>query len=171
MSTVPDPSGTPSISNPPPRPGVHTRYRIAAYRARNHMTQAHVAGRAGITREYLSMIENGRRAADKHSLLAAIARALGIDVTALTTAQSATLVATGQSFADQATVLRLPLRGLHASVRPGPDGCPVIVLTDGVLRIALLTGPDDHPKQNRNAAVRISDAIGAYLSGRKRVPS
>lgn len=165
MSTVPDPPAPPATTDPLLRLGAHTRYRIAAYRAHHHMTQAQVAGRAGITREYLSMIENGRRAADKHSLLAAIAHALGVDVTALTTTRPGG-PATDQHSVDRATILRLALRDIHASIGSGPDDHPTIVLSDGVLRVELTTDPDEHPKQDRNAAVHIIEIIAAYLRGR-----
>lgn len=36
----------------------------------------------------------------------------------------------------------------------------------GILRIELTTEPDDYPKQDRNAAVRIVETVGGYLLGK-----
>jgi transcriptional regulator with XRE-family HTH domain len=140
----------------------HIRYRLANYRSIRGMTQQDVAGRAGITREYVSMLEGGRRRADRYHLLIALAAALGVDVTALTTHQPGTA---GQP-PEQAATLRLNLHELSATVERSETEHGqehVIVLCDGVLRIERTPGPDDTAKQNRNGALRIGRAIGAYL--------
>lgn len=136
----------------------HIRYRLANYRSIRGMTQQDVAGRVGITREYVSMLEGGRRRADRYHLLTALAAALGVDVTALTTHQPG---GAGQP-PEQAATLRLNLHEVSATVERSETG-HVIVLSDGVLRIELTPGPAGTAKQSRNGALRIGRAIGAYL--------
>jgi transcriptional regulator with XRE-family HTH domain len=58
--------------------------RVARWRDIAGMTQQQLADAAGITREYVSMIENGHRAVTKRSLLYDLAHALGVNVTDLT---------------------------------------------------------------------------------------
>ncbi len=58
--------------------------RIARWRDIGGMTQQQLADFVGVTREYISMIENGRRPVTKRSLLIALARALGVSVNDLT---------------------------------------------------------------------------------------
>lgn len=146
----------------------HLRYRIAAYRARNGLTQDQLAAKAGISREYLSMIENGRRAGDRYTLLTAIAHALGIDITALT----ATTPGATPSTTDAYVTLRLNLWQTHANIEPATTDSrqPIIVLTDGAIRIEL-TGHPKHLKQARNAAVHIRDTLNTHLRGHTTPPA
>lgn len=58
--------------------------RIARWRDIGGMTQAQLADAVGVTREYISMIENGKRPVTKRSLLIALARALNVSFTDLT---------------------------------------------------------------------------------------
>lgn len=58
--------------------------RVARWRDIGGMTQQQLADAVGVTREYISMIENGRRPVTKRSLLIALARALGVSVNDLT---------------------------------------------------------------------------------------
>lgn len=57
--------------------------RVARWRDLAGMTQQELADRVGKTREYISLIENGRRAVTKRSLLIDLAGALGVPVTDL----------------------------------------------------------------------------------------
>lgn len=58
--------------------------RIARWRDIGGMTQQQLADAVGVTREYISMIENGRRPVTKRSLLISMANALGVSVSDLT---------------------------------------------------------------------------------------
>jgi transcriptional regulator with XRE-family HTH domain len=58
--------------------------RVARWRDIAGMTQQDLADAVGVSREYVSMIENGRRAVTKRSLLIALARALRVSITDLT---------------------------------------------------------------------------------------
>jgi len=58
--------------------------RVARWRDIAGMTQQELADRIGVSREYVSMIENGKRAVTKRSLLYDLAAALGVSVTDLT---------------------------------------------------------------------------------------
>jgi len=58
--------------------------RVARWRDIGGMTQQQLADAVGVTREYISMIENGKRPVTKRSLLIALARALGVSVDDLT---------------------------------------------------------------------------------------
>jgi transcriptional regulator with XRE-family HTH domain len=58
--------------------------RVARWRDIGGMTQQQLADAVGVTREYISMIENGKRPVTKRSLLIALARTLGVSVNDLT---------------------------------------------------------------------------------------
>jgi transcriptional regulator with XRE-family HTH domain len=58
--------------------------RVARWRDIAGMTQQELADRLGLTREYINMIENGRRAVTKRSLLYGLAGALQVSITDLT---------------------------------------------------------------------------------------
>jgi len=58
--------------------------RVARWRDIGGMTQLQLADAVGVTREYISMIENGRRPITKRSLLISLAEALGVSSTDLT---------------------------------------------------------------------------------------
>jgi transcriptional regulator with XRE-family HTH domain len=58
--------------------------RVARWRDIGGMTQQQLADAVGVTREYISMIENGKRPITKRSLLLALSRALGVSATDLT---------------------------------------------------------------------------------------
>lgn len=58
--------------------------RVARWRDIGGMTQQQLADAVGVTREYVSMIENGRRPVTKRSLLISLAQALGVSTTDLT---------------------------------------------------------------------------------------
>lgn len=142
----------------PPSTHRHIRYRLANYRSLRGMTQQEVADKAGVTREYVCMIEGGRRRADGYQLLVSLATAIGVDVTALTTHRPGA----AHEPPEQAATLRLNLHELSATVEPSPTG-HVIVLSDGVLRVELISGPRDTAKQDRNGALRLAGSVGAYL--------
>ena len=58
--------------------------RVARWRDIAGMTQQELADRIGMTRAYVSMIENGRKPVTTRSLMVALATALGVSVTDLT---------------------------------------------------------------------------------------
>ncbi|MFY1633958.1 helix-turn-helix domain-containing protein [Solwaraspora sp. WMMB335] len=58
--------------------------RVARWRDIAGMTQQQLAAEIGVSREYVSMIENGKRAVTKRSMLIALASALGVSTTDLT---------------------------------------------------------------------------------------
>lgn len=58
--------------------------RVARWRDIAGMTQQELADRVGVTSAYISMIENGRRAVTKRSLIITLASALGVRVEDLT---------------------------------------------------------------------------------------
>jgi transcriptional regulator with XRE-family HTH domain len=58
--------------------------RVARWRDIGGKTQQQLADAVGVTREYISMIENGKRPVTKRSLLIALARVLGVSITDLT---------------------------------------------------------------------------------------
>src|SRR4051794_11201011 len=59
-------------------------FRVARWRDVAGLTQQQLADLVGVTREYISMIENGRRAVTKRSLLIDLATALRVSVGDLT---------------------------------------------------------------------------------------
>jgi transcriptional regulator with XRE-family HTH domain len=58
--------------------------RVARWRDLAGMTQQQLADAVGVSREYISMIENGKRAVTKRDLLLKLAHAIGVDVNDLT---------------------------------------------------------------------------------------
>lgn len=54
--------------------------RVARWRDVAGMTQQELADRVGVSAAYISMIEHGRRAVTKRSLLISLATALGVRV-------------------------------------------------------------------------------------------
>ncbi|WFE26889.1 helix-turn-helix transcriptional regulator [Solwaraspora sp. WMMD791] len=58
--------------------------RVARWRDIAGMTQQQLAAEIGVSREYVSMIENGKRAVTKRSMLIALASALGVSTMDLT---------------------------------------------------------------------------------------
>lgn len=58
--------------------------RVARWRDIGGLTQQQLADAVGVTREYISMIENGHRPVTKRSLLISLAQALGVSITDLT---------------------------------------------------------------------------------------
>ena len=58
--------------------------RVARWRDIAGLTQQQLADQIGVSREYVSMIENGKRPVTKRSLLCDLASALGVSVTDLT---------------------------------------------------------------------------------------
>ena len=58
--------------------------RVARWRDASGMTQQELANRIGTSREYISLIENGRRAVTSRSVVIALATALGVSLTDLT---------------------------------------------------------------------------------------
>jgi transcriptional regulator with XRE-family HTH domain len=59
-------------------------YRIARIRDTAGMTQEQLADRVGVSKPYVSMVENGKRAITKRSRLIEFAEALGVPITVLT---------------------------------------------------------------------------------------
>jgi transcriptional regulator with XRE-family HTH domain len=59
-------------------------YRIARWRSLGGLTQRELAERIGVSREYVSMIESGKRPVSTRHLLADLAHALGVRVEELT---------------------------------------------------------------------------------------
>jgi len=62
----------------------HSGYRIAGWRDLNGMTQQDLASAVGVTKQYISMIERGRRPIVKRNLLYDIAAALGVGTADIT---------------------------------------------------------------------------------------
>jgi transcriptional regulator with XRE-family HTH domain len=58
--------------------------RVARWRDLGGMTQQQLATEIGVSREYVSMIENGKRAVTKRDLLLRLSRAIGVDANDLT---------------------------------------------------------------------------------------
>ncbi len=139
--------------------GGHIRYRISLYRMLYGLTQQELADRAGLSREFLSMIETGSRPPSRYTTLASIADGLGVDVTALTF-----LPLDDLRFCDDLDLqcaLRLDLHRLQASVEPSSGGSPALVLGDGVARVEL-SGDPNEPRRSRNGMERIVAAIRSY---------
>jgi transcriptional regulator with XRE-family HTH domain len=141
-------------------------YRIARYRSHRRMSQQNLADAAGVTHEYISMLENGKRSPGRYSTLCRLAHGLGIDITALTTV---TPGATLPEHPELSTILTLDLRDIEASVEYRDD-CEDrsldLIITDGVTRIELTGGPADEPRLTRNAATGLAKAVQNYLLGR-----
>jgi len=58
--------------------------RVAQWRDIAGLTQQQLADAVGVSRPYITMLENGRRSVDKRTLLDGLARALGVSITDLT---------------------------------------------------------------------------------------
>src|SRR4051812_17722515 len=84
--------------------------RVARWRDIGGMTQQQLADAVGVTREYISMIENGKRPVTKRSLLIALARTLGVSVNDLT----------GQPYAPESPQ-ELLIYGIASGVRQALD--------------------------------------------------
>lgn len=59
-------------------------YRVAYWRTIADMTGPQLADAVGVSKQYISLIENGKRAVLKRTMVDALARALGVSVTDLT---------------------------------------------------------------------------------------
>jgi transcriptional regulator with XRE-family HTH domain len=68
--------------------GIPIGERVRELRRWRGLTLSEVAGLAGITKQYLSMIENGRRPLDRRSLISALATALRVSETELVGART-----------------------------------------------------------------------------------
>lgn len=96
--------------------------RVARWRDLAGMTQQQLADKAGITREYVSMIENGRRAVSKRDLLLKLARAIGVDINDLTAAPYPPTERTALALRTVAPKIRLALDGEEDPGPPRPIG-------------------------------------------------
>ncbi len=106
-----------------------------------------VAGRAGISKSYLSMLENGDRPLDSLKLIAALAGALEIAPSELTRMP---LPAPGDGNIDVAVeAVRRTLDGVDVG-RPGGTVCPVSVLRERVAQV-----------EQRNRACQFADVAQA----------
>jgi transcriptional regulator with XRE-family HTH domain len=65
-------------------PSDYIGVRVTRWRDLAGLTQQQLADKVGVSREYISMIENGKRAVTKRDLLLKLARALRVDVNDLT---------------------------------------------------------------------------------------
>ncbi len=104
-----------------PRPGrpYHLGLRIARLRDERGMSQEKLAGRVGVTRNYISMIESGDRVLDSRALLGDIADALGVRAEVLTALPKYARSAPEQAVHDAADLIRSALDG-GESVEPVP---------------------------------------------------
>jgi transcriptional regulator with XRE-family HTH domain len=84
--------------------------RVARWRDIGGMTQQQLGDAVGVTREYISMIENGKRPITKRSLLISLAQALDVSVVDLT----------GQPYEPQ-TAEDLAILHIEAGVRTALD--------------------------------------------------
>jgi transcriptional regulator with XRE-family HTH domain len=94
--------------------------RVARWRDIAGMTQQVLADRVGVSREYISMIENGKRAVTKRSLLYDLAVALGVGVTDLTRQPIQPLTPAEHAAYIIAPAVRLALAGPDGTVDPRP---------------------------------------------------
>lgn len=92
--------------------------RVARWRDIAGLTQQQLADAVGVTREYISMIENGHRAVTKRSLLIGLANTLGVSVTDLL-AQPAPRSRDDMVMQSAAAAVRVALDGTSAT-RPRP---------------------------------------------------
>src|SRR5262249_49472138 len=125
--------------------------------------------RVGCSREYICMLEAGKRQASKYQTLVRLAKALEVDVTALITDVSGRPGPAHDE--DRCAVLELNLHHLYAFVETYTDDARHQVdlsLVGGVLRIEVAGGPE--ASLMREAVWRLSDAVRAYLVGQIRQP-
>jgi transcriptional regulator with XRE-family HTH domain len=98
----------------------YTGLRVARWRDIAGMTQRQLADAVGVTREYISMIENGKRAITKRSLLHDLAAALGVGVTDLTGQPVTPITPAERAMYILAPALRQALDGPDEPVQPRP---------------------------------------------------
>jgi transcriptional regulator with XRE-family HTH domain len=168
-----------STVNPfgPPWSTDRVRARILDFRVAAGMSQQDLAERLGVTREYVSMIENGRRAVTRYPLLAAFARGLGVDVTALTDTQ----VGHGHPYpaVQPVTLVRLMAGDLYATVehhgdeveqresahaeseRAQRDLIRVLVFTVGLTRVEIV----GFPAAKANGLDRLAVVVDEFVRG------
>jgi transcriptional regulator with XRE-family HTH domain len=125
---------------------------IAQLRERSGLTQQQLADRVGVTREYISMIEHGKRQINRYPLLARFAEALEVNL--------AMLCELGRDGDDGTTAM--DLRDVHADLVADRDGAMLLVITDGYSRIELSGGLAGRGQQAKRGAERIRDAAGRY---------
>ncbi len=92
--------------------------RVARWRDIAGMTQQELADRIGVSREYVSMIENGKRAVTKRSLLYELASALGVSITDLTGQPTPPRTAEERAAYIAAPAIRQALDGPDDPVEP-----------------------------------------------------
>jgi transcriptional regulator with XRE-family HTH domain len=136
--------------------GSHIGTRIAELRKRRGWKQQVLADQLGISREYLSMIEHGKRKLTKLPLLAAIAKALGVDAWRLMVRPEDPAVPT-----DEKSVL-LDLRDIQATLVEGEAHDPVLVLNDGYTKVELSGGLRGVSPEAEAGARRLMEAAYWY---------
>jgi transcriptional regulator with XRE-family HTH domain len=103
--------------------------RVARWRDIAGMTQQQLADAIGVTRQYVSMIENGQRAVTKRSLLYDLAGALQVNVTDLTGQPVPPRGSAERALSVIAPVIRCALDGFDAPPAPPRS---IEHLSDGV---------------------------------------
>jgi transcriptional regulator with XRE-family HTH domain len=140
------------------------------------MSQQDLAEKLGVTREYVSMIENGRRAITRYPLLAAFARGLGVDVAALTDTQ----IGQPHPAVQPVTLVRLMAGDLYATVEhhggeveqsegghvesehEERDLIRVLVLMVGLTRVEIV----GFPSSTANGLDRLAVVVDEFVRGR-----
>jgi transcriptional regulator with XRE-family HTH domain len=97
--------------------------RVARWRDIGGMTQQQLADAVGVTREYISMIENGRRPVTKRSLLISLAEALGVSIADLTGQPR-------QPESVEELVVTSIVSGVRSALDEDPEGGPPPSLAD-----------------------------------------
>ncbi|MCW2567476.1 MAG: transcriptional regulator, family [Mycobacterium sp.] len=92
--------------------------RVARWRDIAGMTQQQLADAVGVSREYISMIENGKRAVTKRALLYDLAGALKVNVTDLTGQPSPPRTAAERAAYIAAPAIRQALDGVDEPPQP-----------------------------------------------------
>ncbi|MDW6058194.1 helix-turn-helix domain-containing protein [Streptomyces sp. FXJ1.4098] len=110
--------------------------RLRSARRQRGMSLRNLAGLAGVSVGYLSMVENGRRLLDRSSLITAFAEALQIAPSELTGQPFASVDPHSSAAHEAIPALRLALMGLTMATPPDrrPRQVPAAVLTERVAK-------------------------------------
>jgi transcriptional regulator with XRE-family HTH domain len=110
--------------------------RLRSARRQRGMSLRNLAGLAGVSAGYLSMLENGRRLLDRSSHITAFAEALRIAPSELTGQPFAPVDPHAGAAHEAIPALRLALMGLTMATPPDrrPPGVPAVVLAERVDR-------------------------------------
>ncbi|WP_030833596.1 helix-turn-helix domain-containing protein [Streptomyces hygroscopicus] len=111
-------------------------YRLRSARRRRGMSLRTLAGLAGVSVGYLSMVENGRRLLDRSSLITAFAEALQIAPSELSGQPFAPVDPRSSEAHEAIPALRLTLMGMTMAAPPDrrPPEVPTAVLVERVER-------------------------------------